>query len=208
MSRESTSEYLPQLLARMAQFCADSADSAFQSLASQIRAIPTDIPSPTPTTCPTMIQCLERATAQIPVDHELGPQVALIAPQAPWHEASRGVPEFFPGGYGAAYLVNEVSAPIDDPIRLGLLLQQDHIAYPGHAHDAEEFYFILSGQARWRIDDGEFDISAVDLIHHPPAAIHAMETAKEPLLAVWVWRGQLDGRFWYESDPAIDCPRG
>jgi hypothetical protein len=34
-----------------------------------------------------------------------------------------------------------------------------------------------------------------------------MQTTGQPLLAAWVWRGALSGRFWYESAPDIDCPR-
>ena len=117
------------------------------------------------------------------------------------------MPEFFAGGYAYANLADETPPSSDDPIRMGLLLQRAGIDYPGHAHDAEEFYFILSGEAHWRIDSGEFTARPGDLIHHTPCAIHAMETAVAPLLALWVWRGELTGRFWYESAPDVDCPR-
>ena len=76
------------------------------------------------------------------------------------------MPEFFPGGHAYAMLADESPPADDDPVRMGLLLQRGNIAYPGHAHDAEEFYFILSGEANWRIDAQEFTARPGDLIHH------------------------------------------
>ena len=201
------SQYLPTLLDRIAQTCRASHDPEFKSLSSQIDRVPREKSEKTSLTCPTSELCLETAIEGIPADHLLRDAVALAAPLSPWEEASRGVPEFFSGGYAYAMLVDE-SPPADhDPVRMGLLLQRGDIAYPGHAHDAEEFYFILSGEASWCIDAKEFTARPGDLIHHAPCAVHAMETGPEPLLALWVWRGNLTGRFWYESAPDVDCPR-
>jgi quercetin dioxygenase-like cupin family protein len=141
------------------------------------------------------------------VDESFAHGVAAAAQNASWQEASRGVPEFFAGGYGYTTLVTEQPPVTSDSLRIGLLLQRPQISYPGHAHDAEEFYFILSGKAKWQVDETSFEVSAGDLIHHLPGAIHAMQTTGQPLLAAWVWRGALSGRFWYESAPDIDCPR-
>jgi hypothetical protein len=150
--------------------------------------------------------CLEDAVRAIPPHLDLAGAGEAAARLSPWAEASRGIPEFFAGGYAYSILVDEHGTCGPEPIRVGLLLQQDHVAYPGHAHDAEEFYFILSGTAAWRVDDQHFQARPGDLIHHASAAIHEMNTADEPLLAIWAWRGNLGGRFWYESNPNIDCP--
>ena len=201
------SPYLPTLLDRISQTCRTSDDPEFKSLSDEIDRVPREKPEKASLTCPTSELCLETAIQGIPADHLLRGAVAHAAPSSPWEEASRGVPEFFSGGYAYAMLVDE-SQPADNvPVRIGLLLQQGNIAYPGHAHDAEEFYFILSGEAHWRIDAREFAARPGDMIHHAPCAIHAMQTGSAPLLALWVWRGNLVGRFWYESAPDVDCPR-
>ena len=201
------SPYLPTLLDRISQTCRTSDDPKFKSLSDEIDRVPREKPEKASLTCPTSELCLETAIEGIPADHLLRGAVAHAAPSSPWEEASRGVPEFFSGGYAYAMLVDE-SQPADNvPVRMGLLLQQGNIAYPGHAHDAEEFYFILSGEAHWRIDAREFAARPGDMIHHAPCAIHAMQTGSAPLLALWVWRGNLVGRFWYESAPDVDCPR-
>jgi len=199
--------YLPALLDSVSQLCLKSRKTAFEALSSQIDSVPRDKAEQPPASCPTAEKCLQDAIAAIPPDHGLGAIASAAAVRSPWEEASRGVPEFFAGGYASAKLADETPPASDDPIRMGLLLQRAEIAYPGHAHDAEEFYFILSGEAHWRIDTQEFTTRPGDLIHHTPCAIHAMETADAPLLALWIWRGELAGRFWYESAPDVDCPR-
>ena len=201
------SQYLPTLLDQVAQTCRSSNDPEFRLLSNQIDCVPREKPEKEPLTCPTSELCLETAIQGIPADHLLRDAVAQAAPFSPWEEASRGVPEFFPGGYAYAMLADESPPADDDPVRVGLLLQRGNIPYPGHAHDAEEFYFILSGEAHWRIDAREFTARPGDLIHHAPCAVHAMQTGSAPLLALWVWRGNLSGRFWYESAPDVDCPR-
>ncbi|HCK76095.1 MAG TPA: hypothetical protein DHW07_03015 [Gammaproteobacteria bacterium] len=198
--------YLPALLDDVSRLCRESNQPVFEALSIQIDQVPRTKVEKCPSSCPTADKCLEDALAAIPPDHGLLTSASVAAGRSAWQESSRGVPEFFAGGYAYASLVDEAPPASDDPIRMGLLLQQAEIAYPGHAHDAEEFYFILSGQAHWRVDAQEFTVRPGDLIHHLPCAIHEMETADAPLLALWVWRGKLTGRFWYESAPDVDCP--
>ena len=198
--------YLPDLLSDLATVCRESHQEPFISLSKQIDEVPqTRLPNPSNETL-TSRKSLDTAISGIPPNLSLRVAGSNAAQQSPWSEASRGVPEFFSGGYAYSILVDEHGTCGPEPIRVGLLLQQDHVAYPGHAHDAEEFYFILSGTATWRVDYQHFQAGPGDLIHHASAAIHEMNTADEPLLAIWAWRGNLVGRFWYESNPSIDCP--
>ena len=200
------STYLPTLLNDVSRLCRDSNTTAFEALSVQVDNVPRTKTEKSPSTCPTADACLEGALAAIRPDHGLRTSASIAAVHAPWQEASRGVPEFFAGGYAYANLADEAPPASDDPVRMGLLLQRAEIAYPGHAHDAEEFYFILRGEAHWRVDTQEFTARPGDLIHHTPCALHAMETTDTPLLALWVWRGELTGRFWYENAPDVDCP--
>lgn len=207
MNNQSSSGDLTDLLAGLVELSTKSSSNAFQELASQIQAVPARGHEAVPTSCSTTGQCLAQALSTVQADESFAHGVAAAAQNASWQEASRGVPEFFAGGYGYTTLVTEQPPVTSDSLRIGLLLQRPQISYPGHAHDAEEFYFILSGKAKWQVDETSFEVSAGDLIHHPPTAIHAMQTTRHPLLAAWVWRGALAGRFWYESAPDIDCPR-
>ena len=208
MNNQSSSGDLTDLLAGLVELSTKSSSNAFQELASQIQAVPVCGHDAAPASCSTTDQCLEQALSTVQPGGSFADGVATAAQNASWQEASRGVPEFFAGGYGYTTLVTEHPPVTSDSLRIGLLLQRPQISYPGHAHDAEEFYFILSGKAKWQVDETSFEVSAGDLIHHLPGAIHAMQTTRQPLLAAWVWRGALAGRFWYESAPNTDCPRG
>ena len=207
MDNQSSSGDLTDLLAGLVELSTKSSSIAFQELASQIQAVSVCGHEAAPASCSTTDQWLAQALSTLQPDGSFAHGIATAARDAPWQEASRGVPEFFAGGYAYAVLATEQPPVTSDSLRIGLLLQRPEISYPGHAHDAEEFYFILSGKAKWQIDETSFEVSGGDLIHHLPAAIHAMQTTQHPLLAAWVWRGSLDGRFWYESAPNTDCPR-
>ena len=62
---------------------------------------------------------------------------------------------------------------------------------PAHAHDAEEWYLVLSGRAEWQIDDEVYQAEEGTIFHHPPTAGHRMLTFENPLLAIWIWTGAI-----------------
>jgi mannose-6-phosphate isomerase-like protein (cupin superfamily) len=62
--------------------------------------------------------------------------------------------------------------------------------YPSHAHRAEELYLVLSGTADWQRGDEPFAARRPGaVIIHASSEPHAMQTAQEPLLALYLWRG-------------------
>ena len=72
----------------------------------------------------------------------------------------------------------------------GFLILGPGIVYPDHHHVAEEIYIPLTGGADWRMGEGEFRRREPgEIIHHTSKMNHAMRTAEEPLLALYLWRG-------------------
>ena len=130
----------------------------------------------------------------------------IIAHNVIWNEAERGVPEFFKGGYAFAEIVGEMGFKFSKKIRLGFFLQKPNLNYPLHAHDAKELYFILSGSADWEIEDKKFKASPGLMILHEEKEEHAMTTSEFPLLALWIWTGNINGRYWFAKNPEKDCP--
>ena len=93
----------------------------------------------------------------------------------------------------------------DDTMRFGLFLQAPFTDYPPHDHEAEEFYYVLSGDALWQKNDGGFQSMAPGtLIHHAPRDRHAMRTLEAPLLAMWIWTGDIR-MGTYRLDGAIEA---
>lgn len=77
-----------------------------------------------------------------------------------------------------------------DAIAGGFLLLGPNTEYPDHHHIAEEIYVPLTGGSLWRRGSGAFaGRAAGETIHHRSNVSHAMTTLREPLLALYLWRG-------------------
>ena len=130
---------------------------------------------------------------------------ARLSEQVQWHQASRGVPEFFEGGYSFSVIIGDSGLVPSKKIRMGLFLQNQNVDYPSHAHEAEEFYLILSGHGSWQIGNSWYDAIPGRIFHHLPGESHRMITESEPLLAIWIWTGLIEGRYWFVGHEEIDC---
>ncbi|TGP26194.1 MULTISPECIES: dimethylsulfonioproprionate lyase family protein [unclassified Mesorhizobium] len=79
---------------------------------------------------------------------------------------------------------------VNDDVAAGLLILGPDIVYPDHHHIAEEIYVPLTGGTEWRMGEGGFHVrEAGEVIHHASNVSHAMRTGKEPLMALYIWRG-------------------
>ena len=132
--------------------------------------------------------------------------IKSISEKLVWREASRGVPDFFKGGYAFAEIIGEQGLIFSENIRIGLFLQKPHVNYPLHAHEAEELYIILSGTARWKIDKKMFSVIPGSIVKHQSCQDHATFTEEETLFALWIWTGKIMGRYWFKDYSEDDCP--
>jgi mannose-6-phosphate isomerase-like protein (cupin superfamily) len=79
---------------------------------------------------------------------------------------------------------------VNDEVAAGLLILGPDLVYPDHHHIAEEIYIPLTGGTEWHKGESGFRVrEAGEVIHHPSNVSHAMRTGKEPLLALYLWRG-------------------
>jgi Dimethlysulfonioproprionate lyase len=102
----------------------------------------------------------------------------------------------FLDNYGFSEWVGERGAFISESIACGVLLLGPETEYPAHSHEAEELYLPLAGRAWWRSGKADWRRRAPGTwIHHAPWTTHAMRTARQPLLAAYVWRaGDLSAK--------------
>ena len=78
----------------------------------------------------------------------------------------------------------------NDEVAAGLLILGPDIVYPDHHHVAEEIYIPLTGGTEWRMGESGFCMrTAGEVVHHASNVNHAMRTGKDPLLALYIWRG-------------------
>ena len=139
------------------------------------------------------LQYLPRAAALAPGDAApLAAQLAHAAEALRWGqtycEADFG--ESFLDRYGWVELIGTRGHFASDSLAAGFLLLGPEITYPDHHHLAEEIYIPLTPGAEWSKGGRGFVARAAgEMIHHPSNVSHAMRTGREPLLALYLWRG-------------------
>lgn len=75
---------------------------------------------------------------------------------------------------------------------LGVLLLGPGLTYPPHAHPANEVYYVVGGTAEWRRGPGPWKAQAPgSLIEHPSGLVHATRTGVDPLVALYLWWGDI-----------------
>ena len=73
-------------------------------------------------------------------------------------------------------------------ILMGVLELAPGAIYSAHAHPAPELYYVMSGTARWTVNEDTFDVEPGTAIYHAPEALHRMiNTGDEPLRVCWMW---------------------
>jgi hypothetical protein len=102
----------------------------------------------------------------------------------------------FLDNYGYAVIAGPASGPpalaADARLALGVLLLGPCTHYPLHAHPAVEIYYTLTPGGEWWRGDGPWRREAPgSMIHHAPSVRHATRAGSAPLLAIYLWRGDL-----------------
>lgn len=184
-------EALGRLLRAAAEAYEAGGHPAAATAAGVLRALPApDLPPPGAR--PKALVDLDAALAGLGADG-FGVLLRDLAPRLPWVESSLPMPGPLIGRYSYVDIAGPDALIVTEELGFGLYLQRRDTVYPAHAHAAEEFYIVLSGTAAWQKGDGAFaDQPPGRFIHHRPDERHAMTTGAEPLLAMWLWTGDLD----------------
>jgi hypothetical protein len=96
----------------------------------------------------------------------------------------------FLDNYGWTELFGTRGPFVCDSMAGGFLVLGPETIYPDHFHVAEEVYVPLTPGTLWRKGAEDFVARAAgEVIHHPSQMPHAMRTRREPLLALYLWRG-------------------
>jgi len=126
------------------------------------------------------------------------PWLRALAPALDWiqnpnYRANPPSPEFLEN-YGYAQLAGPAQVPTlleTGACAFGLLLLGPGLLYPSHRHPAVELYLPLTpgewqrGPEPWRA------VPAGTPIHHPSGLAHATRAGAGPLLALYLWQGDL-----------------
>ncbi len=190
----STRRFLESLQAPpLAPFLADWPDttSLFISDAADLQVLPDiGVHRATLSSLPVLHWLPRIACAADVRDAELIAALCRAAPALEWRQT------YTTQEVGLEFLKNyawcEILGPPRSNVRIacGFLLLGPETLYPRHRHTAEEIYLPLSGTAQWQQGDGNWRRRAPgELLHHLSEEPHAMRTADDPLLALYLWRG-------------------
>jgi hypothetical protein len=126
------------------------------------------------------------------------PWLDALAPMLGWTQnpnyRARPPSRDFLANYGYAQLAGPSGVPTlveTDRCAFGLLLLGPRLLYPTHRHPAAELYLPLTPGEWQRGDEPWREVAPAVPIHHPPGLPHATRAGKAPLLALYLWLGDL-----------------
>ena len=119
----------------------------------------------------------------------LGPSLGWV--QNPNYVAAPPSPDFLEN-YGYAVLAGPGGLVASEELALGVLMLGPGIHYPTHRHPAVEIYIVAAGEAEWQRGEAPWRREPPGtVIRHESMMPHATRTLAEPLLAAYLWRGDL-----------------
>ncbi len=84
---------------------------------------------------------------------------------------------------------------------LGLFILGPETIYPEHAHPAEEFYIVLSGNPQFKVGlNSRYETRYPgDVVLHHSDISHSIKSADSPFFAIFGWRGDINSPSWYKN---------
>ena len=116
-----------------------------------------------------------------------------VAEYLPWtfgYETQRDAAPGLESAMGWAEIIGPEAPFRSARVCLGLTLIGPETLYPAHAHPAIELYYVIAGTALWTAGGVTHAQPPGSFILHPSQVVHSMQTAAEPLLALYTWSGE------------------
>lgn len=138
---------------------------------------------------PATLEAAERGPAA-----EVARALRPLLPRLHWELTYADDPQLgaFLDNYAYADLIGPRGLASSEVLTVGLLLLGPRTFYPRHEHPAVETYYVLAGRAGWQQAEQPWAEQPPGAwIYHAAHVPHAMATDKEPLLGLYLWRGEL-----------------
>ena len=116
-------------------------------------------------------------------------------PYAHWRETYRetDIGDDFMDRFGCYNLIGTGGAFMSQKMWAWVVYMPPKLDYPWHHHPGEETYFVIDGEAEFRIlDQPSRILRAGDTSRHGSNQPHAMETYDKPVMALVIWRNGFD----------------
>jgi hypothetical protein len=181
---------LPELVSAAADLYLATGNKIAARAAEHLKAASPQRPADPPQALAVLAHLPSIALPSLAADH--GALYRDSASHLPWTDGGFALPAAIRGRNAYAELVGPEGPLLSSYCRFGFYLQAPDCLYPAHSHAAEELYLTLSGSVEWWLDGGDTFIPSIPgLVHHLPWQRHAMRTGRSPLLAMWIWLGDI-----------------
>jgi quercetin dioxygenase-like cupin family protein len=121
----------------------------------------------------------------------------------PWRQNPTYTDESFLRRYAYCELLGPTGLVPHGAVSVGLLYLARGTTYPPHAHPAEEAYHLLAGESEWQAGSAPLTWrSPGDRMEHPSGVPHSMRSGPTPMLALYVWRGDLGTPAQFVPNPS------
>tara|TARA_B100001765_G_C19436203_1_gene307896 strand:- start:124 stop:774 length:651 start_codon:yes stop_codon:yes gene_type:complete len=120
--------------------------------------------------------------------------LSIMADDLPWEVGyeGAGITDHFRRNFGYATLVGPGALIESDRFSAGVTMFGPDMFYDWHHHPAHEFYLNLTEGSGWGLDFEALSTRAFgEVIVHPGGRPHAMRSFDQPLLAPWLWCGDV-----------------
>ena len=120
-----------------------------------------------------------------------------------WRQNPTYTDKLILGRYAYCELLGPTGLVSHPTVSAGLLYLAPGTMYPPHAHPAEEAYHLLAGISEWQAGSAALTWrSPGDRMEHPRGISHSMRSGTTPMLALYVWRGDLATPARFVSEPS------
>lgn len=127
------------------------------------------------------------------VDPGLARSLADAADALCWRQNPAYVDTRFLASYRYCELIGPKGHAYSVEYAVGFLYLAPHTVYPMHDHPAQECYHVLTSGSQWRAGGGHWQQREQgERILHDSGVAHAMRTDDAALLAIYLWRGDIE----------------
>ena len=113
-----------------------------------------------------------------------------LIPFLHWHvrPPEDGEDSHFRGGHANADIIGPSGLERHDEVVVGVSVLAPGVIYPNHSHPPEEIYVVMT-EGEWFNEEAGWHTPGVGkVVYHRSGIVHAMHSAREPLLAFWCLR--------------------
>lgn len=104
-------------------------------------------------------------------------------------KAEDAISEDMVNGYGFVEIIGKWGPFVSTRVRSGIGVFGPNVNYPMHYHGAEEVYFLLSGSADFRFDEGIVERRNVgDAVYMRSMRKHGFRSLDVPLVIFYIWQ--------------------